>query len=133
MTLCHIFLPLDSLKSFVLQQQLVIRTSPHDCLAKCTLRVEASLSLVRNVQSGSHLYKQAPCKPHRGGKQREGPLGNITEQPVDGLLQEMCADSYAVKTDTPDCHQMFFSTSYVACDGAHMHQKCSDYGQIQVS
>lgn len=45
----------------------------------------------------------------------------------------MHADSYAVKTDTPDCHQMFFSASYVSCDGSRMHPKCSDYGQIQIS
>lgn len=49
------------------------------------------------------------------GKQK-WPLGNVREQAVDGLLQEMRADSYAVKTDTPDCHQMFFSASYVSCD-----------------
>lgn len=40
--------------------------APHNCLAKCTLRVEALLSLVRNVRSWSHLYKQAPCKPYGG-------------------------------------------------------------------
>lgn len=45
----------------------------------------------------------------------------------------MRADIYAVKTDTPDCHQMFFSASHILCDGAHMHQKCGDYSQIQVS
>lgn len=45
----------------------------------------------------------------------------------------MRADSYAVKTDTPDCHQMFFPASYISCDGAHMHEKCSDYSQIQVT
>lgn len=108
-------------------------TAPHNCLAKCALWVEALLSLVRNVQSGSHLYKQAHFKPAQGGGTKKRPLGNVTEQAVGGLLQEMRADSYAVKNDTPDCHQMFFPTSYISCDGAHMHQKCSDYSQIQVS
>lgn len=58
-----------------------------------------------------------------GGWAKKRPLGNITEQAVDGLLQEMRADSYAVKTDTPDCHQMFFSANYTECDGAPEMQR----------
>lgn len=42
-----------------------------------------------------------------GGEPKKWPLGNVREPAVDGLLQEMRADSYAVKTNISDCHQMF--------------------------
>lgn len=56
-----------------------------------------------------------------GGRTKKCTLVNVTQQAVDGLLPEMRADSYAVKTNSTDCHQMFVSASNFCIYTISMH------------